>query len=166
MVIDQRRAHMRVLYEQYTRRRGGRSLPSQQILFPAEFMVESASRELFTILVPELKRFGFGLNEKHPGTWEIHAIPSGLERIRPEELLTRIIAGSSDLEEFNPEEIQDKMAFELAEAGAISYGIPLGSEEMKHIVDELFACSAPNYLPNGKPVVKIIPFDEITGYFQ
>jgi len=54
----------------------------------------------------------------------------------------------------------------MAGAAAIPYGKTLMKNEMEDLFDTLFACSAPNYSPKGKPVITIITLEELDKRFK
>jgi DNA mismatch repair protein MutL len=58
-------------------------------------------------------------------------------------------------------EAREKIARAVAKASAVPYGKVLEQEEMRNLVDHLFACSNPNYSPSGKQVISIINIEEI-----
>jgi DNA mismatch repair protein MutL len=60
----------------------------------------------------------------------------------------------------------EKIAVSLAKTAAIPYGKQLSPEEMRNFIDQLFACSTPNYSPTGKIIVSIIDLDEFEKRFQ
>jgi DNA mismatch repair protein MutL len=54
----------------------------------------------------------------------------------------------------------------MAGASAIPYGKILDQSEMENLFDILFACSAPNYSPKGKPVIMIITLEDLDKKFK
>lgn len=60
---------------------------------------------------------------------------------------------------------KEKLAAAMAAASAIPYGKSLSGVEMEELFDKLFGCASPNYSPSGKPVISIIPIEEIDKKF-
>jgi DNA mismatch repair protein MutL len=60
----------------------------------------------------------------------------------------------------------EKVAAGMAGASAIQYGKALTRREMEELFDTLFACNSPNYSPSGKPVINIIPIEDIEKKFK
>ena len=61
--------------------------------------------------------------------------------------------------------LKEQVAISLAKASALDYGAELKKEEIEHLIDNLFACATPNYSPDGKKVLTIIPLDDIEKFF-
>ncbi len=61
---------------------------------------------------------------------------------------------------------KEKLAAAMAGASAIPYGKVLVQSEMENLFDSLFACSAPNYSPKGKPVINIITLEDLDKKFK
>jgi DNA mismatch repair protein MutL len=61
--------------------------------------------------------------------------------------------------------VREQVALSLAKAASLNYGAELKTEEMNHLIDNLFACETPNYSPEGKPVLSIISLDDLEKTF-
>ncbi len=62
--------------------------------------------------------------------------------------------------------VSEYIASVLSKASSISYGKPLGSEEMQNLIDNLFLCENHNFSPDGKPIMAIIQMDELEKKFK
>ncbi len=161
MIIDQRRAHQRILYEQFLSIMESHLGVCQQLLFPQTIELQPADTEILFGMIPELNELGFDIREFGPNTFIISGMPVFLN-----EMDTKVII-ELFLEEFKSsgsnikERARERLAQSLAVASAIGYGQTLGQEEAGQLIDSLFACAVPNYSPSGKPIIEIILMDEI-----
>jgi DNA mismatch repair protein MutL len=165
MVIDQKRAQERILFEQFIEVMQSEKVATQQILFPYTFELNPADTGLFKEILPDVTSLGFDIREFGKDTFIINGIPGILATSSPVDLVEKL------LEEFKTspvdarERVREQVAISLAKASATDYGVELQPEEMDHLVDQLFACSSPNFSPDGKPVLTIIPMEEIEKHF-
>jgi len=60
---------------------------------------------------------------------------------------------------------KEQVALSLSKASALNYGVELKTEEIEHLIDNLFACETPNYSPDGKKVLTIVPIEDIGKMF-
>lgn len=166
MVIDQQRAHTRILYEKYMQRLDGQNGASQKVLFPE--MVNFTQNEVnaLPLIMPELTTMGFELTDLGSGSYAINAVPSGLEGLSVSHLINEMVAAAVEQDSNISNEIYSSMAISMARNASIPYGQVLSNEEMDNIVNELFACSNVNYTPDGKSIMCIIKqedFDDLLG---
>ena len=159
MVVDQHRAHVRVLYEDYLRRLSNHKIASQKVLFPQQ--VELSSKEMVTLTTVKdaFSEFGFELSPLGASSYGINAIPEGLEGIDVASLLHDLL---SDTDAESPlAKIHEGMAASLAQAAAIPYGQVLSNDEMEDLTNRLFQCSNVNYTPDGRATLCIIKQKDI-----
>lgn len=159
MVVDQHRAHVRVLYEDYLRRLSNHKIASQKVLFPQQ--VELSPKEMVTLTTVKdaFSEFGFELSPLGASSYGINAIPEGLEGIDVATLLHDLL---SDTDAESPlAKIHEGMATSLAQAAAIPYGQVLSNDEMEDLTNRLFQCSNVNYTPDGRATLCIIKQKDI-----
>jgi DNA mismatch repair protein MutL len=161
MIIDQHRAHVRILYEQYLEQQRKKQWTSQKILFTEMVRFSPSERVLMEKIEPVLTDMGFELSDLGQGNYAVNAIPAGLEGVDAVALVKDMVASAVESGTDAREELDKSMALTLARNAAIPYGQVLGNEEMENIVNSLFACSNANYTPNGKLVLAILKQDEI-----
>lgn len=166
MIIDQRRAHVRILYDRYMSQIQDHGNASQRMLFPD--MVHFSPAEIITLqnIADDLGYLGFELGDLGNGTYAINGIPAGIEGLNPERLLTDLVHAAMEKEGKVKEEVQGTLALALAKAAAIVSGQVLSDEEMDNLVDGLFSVSTPNYTPDGKKVVAVLKEEEIERMFK
>ncbi len=161
MIIDQHRAHVRILYEQYLNRKGQQKAGAQKMLFP-EVVKLSAAEELSAgKVLPEMERLGFELTSLGGGSYAINAIPADLSGVNAVQLVKDMVAAATENEQTNTQELFNTLALSMAQNAAIPYGQILGNDEMEHLVNALFACSNVNYTPDGKNILTILKQEEM-----
>lgn len=159
MVVDQHRAHVRVLYEDYLRRLSSHKMASQKVLFPQQ--VDLSPKEMVTLTTVKdvFSEFGFELSPLGASSYGINAIPEGLEGMDVASLLHDLLA---DTDAESPlAKIHESMASSLASAAAIPYGQVLSNDEMEDLTNRLFQCSNVNYTPKGQATLCIIKQKDI-----
>ena len=165
MIIDQHRAHVRVLYEEYVSREKNRPQTAQKVLFPEVVQFTAAEDATLQDLMPQMTVLGFELTELGARNYAVNAIPVGLEGVNPVALVRDIVAESQQGEVAFQHEVADGLSLNLARHAAIPYGQILSNDEMEHIINSLFACSNVNYTPDGKKILHILQQHEIEQIF-
>ena len=165
MVIDQKRAHERILFEQFMEILKTDSVATQQQLFPQTIELNPADSELLKSILADLHALGFDIREFGKDTFIISGTPGVLDVSSPELIVERL------LEEYKTSPVdarakaREQIALSLAKASALDYGVDLKQEEVDHLIDNLFACGTPNFTPDGKKVLTIIPIEDIEKSF-
>ncbi|WP_372949710.1 DNA mismatch repair endonuclease MutL [Mariniphaga sp.] len=166
MVIDQKRAHERILFEKFMEVLKSDSVASQQQLFPQTLELDAGDAELLKNILDDLLSLGFDIREFGKNTFIINGTPGVLDVSSPEIIIEKL------LEEYKNSPVNAKakakvqVAISLAKASALDYGTELKQEEIDHLIDNLFACATPNYSPEGKKVLTIIPLEDIEKSFN
>ncbi len=165
MIIDQKRAHERILYEKLLKKIRTGSLVAQQQLYPVTMGLSPTDYQLLKELKPDLAAFGFDIRDFGRNTIIISGCPVETGVADPAEMIGDLLAAASSQDSSLSESKNERIAFNLARSSAINYGKQLNREEMQEIVDKLFACDIPSYSPDGKPVITIINHQEIEKKF-
>lgn len=166
MIIDQHRAHIRVLFDRYMIQISQKQGVSQGVLFPEILQLPVSEATILQSIMDDLSAVGFDLSNLGGGSYAINGIPSGVEGLNPVELVRNMLHTAMEKGNDVKEEIQSILALTLARAAAIVYGQVLTNEEMLNLVDALFACSAPNYTPDGRVVLSTIKEEDIEKLFK
>lgn len=161
MIIDQHRAHVRILYEEYLRQLNAKSGDSQKVLFPEVIQFSPSDIIILKRVMPDLENLGFELTDLGNNSYAINAVPSGLEGINMVSLLQEMVAGAAEKNVSVKDDVYHSLAMSLARNAAIPRGQVLSNEEMDNVVNLLFACSNVNYTPDGKNVLSILSQQEI-----
>lgn len=165
LVIDQHRAHVRILFEQYLRQVAQRSGTSQKVLFP-EVVQFTANEDLVAQnIMPDLQGLGFELTDLGARNYAVNAIPAGLEGINPIEMIRDMVATAMEKGSGLHDDVNQALALSLARNAAIPYGQVLGNDEMEGLVNALFACQNVNYTPNGQKILAIMAQTDLEQLF-
>ena len=165
MVIDQHRAHVRVLFDRYMAQIAQKQGVSQGVLFPEMIQLPASEAAMLESIQEDLSAVGFELSPLGGGSYAINGVPAGIEGLNPVELVHSMLHTAIEKGSDVREEVQSLLALTLARAAAIVYGQVLGNEEMEHLVDSLFACPSPNYTPDGLVVLATIKEEDIEKLF-
>lgn len=165
MVVDQRRAQERILYERFLTILKTEKIASQQLLFPQTLEMNAADAGLMTEILPDLHSLGFDIRDFGKNSFIISGIPGILENASPVDLVEKLLEEFKNAPVNARVKLREEVSASLARASAGSFGEELGQEEMDRLVDELFACASPNFTPDGRSVLTIISMDEIEKYF-
>lgn len=161
MIIDQHRAHTRILYERYLAQIGERKAVSQKMLFPESVHFTPSDITVLNTVMPELKAVGFELADTGGGNFSINSVPAGLDGLNYVSLVQDLVSSARDKSASAVEEINHSLALGLARSAAVAYGQILTNTEMENIVNDLFACSNFNYTPDGKRILTLLRQSEM-----
>lgn len=164
MLIDQYRAHCRILYEDILHQQHKAQAKSQQLLFAEELDTDPSEITYWNELVPVLNQTGFEIKQE-ANRLIISAVPVEVKSKNPLRVLTDLMDDfrNSGQSETN---LHEKIAACLASAMAIRGGVKLNTTEMLDMIDRLFATSLPNISPKGKKIIETISIDELTKRFN
>ena len=166
MIIDQQRAHINILYNQYLSQMETRRNASQRMLFPDMVHFSPAEVPVLESILPDLSALGFDLSPLGGGSYAINGIPAGIEGLSPEALVMGMVQTAIEKGCKVKEEVQGLLALSLARQAAIVPGQVLTNEEMNDLVDRLFELPTPNYTPDGKLVLSVVKEEELEKRFN
>jgi len=166
MLIDQKRAHERVLYEKFLECLSNDRAVSQTDMFPVTAELNPSDYFILKELESELELLGFSIQQSGNNKITINGRPSGSESSDPLEMLEILLEDYKNTQSDPSTGAKEKVAAAMAGASAIPYGKVLTQNEMEDLFDALFACQAPNYSPKGKPVISIITLEDIDKKFK
>jgi DNA mismatch repair protein MutL len=161
MIIHQQRAHERILYEYYLKMQHNEG-PSQQLLFPKTIELAPSDIEIVKTISDELLNMGFRFDYLNKNSIVVLGTPTDVEMDNLdkviEELVEQFKNGSSI-------EKHDNLSRSLAKSMSIQSGRKLNQEEMRSIIDNLFACQIPNTTAKGKPTLITLTLEELVKKF-
>ena len=161
MIIDQHRAHVRILYERYLEQFSRQNRLSQSVAFPEVVQLPVSDNVKLQVILPEMEQMGFELNDLGAGSYSVTAVPVGLDGLNVVRLVEDMVSTAMEGGSSVVEEINKSLALTLARNAAIPQGQALSNQEMEDIVDKLFTCSNVNYTPDGKSILCILRQQEI-----
>lgn len=167
MLIDQHRAHMRVLFDRYLRSLDEQGTASQGLLFPQPLVLSPSEDAELIGLLPTLTSLGFDLRkEDGEDTYNIYGVPAGTEGLDPENLLRGILDEACSGNEQAADTINHRLALALARRAALPVGQELSTDEMSALCAQLFAGTSPNYAPDGTPILVVLEDTRIVRFFD
>lgn len=161
MIIDQHRAHVRILYEQYLAQLATQKSATQTVLFPESFQLSATQRIVYEKIADEMTAMGFDIQDLGAGNYAINGIPAGLEGVNPVRLVIEMVDTAAENTVSIKEDIDESLALSMARSAAIPQGQVLSNVEMENIVNSLFLCKNPNVTPDGKTILCILKQTEI-----
>ena len=166
MMVEQHRAHTRVLYQRYLAQFSDQGCASQGLLFPEMLTVSMSQSVVMDQLLDDFLSLGFDISNMGGGSYAIQAVPVDIDGINPVKLVGDMLNDAIEKGNVSKDEIHQALAYTMARSAAIVVGQVLSVDEMTALIDELFACEVPAYTPNGKKIFTIISEDEISERFS
>lgn len=166
MVIDQHRAHVRILYDRYMALAELDALNSQRSMFPEIIQLTASENVIMEKLSEELSKLGFDISYLGDSSWSVNGMPSVLQEVNPNELVMSMIETYTATGAELGDSLRSKIALSMAKSSAVKSGQSLTVAEMEHIVSDLFKLASPNYTPDGHSVMAIISLDDIAKLFN
>ncbi|MBR4161324.1 MAG: DNA mismatch repair endonuclease MutL [Bacteroidaceae bacterium] len=166
MIVDQHRAHVRILYDKYIKQLETRANITQGLLFPELISLPHSDSIVLEQIIEEVRSIGFDIENLGNGSFSINGMPTGTEGLNPQLLIQEIVAtvnqgGKADLKNH-----RHQIALSLAKAAAIVVGQALTDAEMNTLLSDLFKSSNPNISPNGKTIITILKQNSIEKMFN
>ncbi len=156
LLIDQHRAHVRILYNKYIEQIAQSKPLSQRLLFPEAVQVDCPNSHILDTIVAEMEQLGFEISPLGAGNYAINAVPAGLDKLNPSALVSDMIDDTLEAGTTAIDEIPHQLALTLARRAAIPRGQPLSDDEVKGLTQRLFAGADHAYTPNGKKVYFLV----------
>jgi len=165
MIIDQHRAHIRVLYDKYMRQAKEKKIHPQKVLFPETLRFAVNEDIVFKKIQPQLASLGFDFSDIGGATYIVNTVPTGLDNDDYVEIVRDITLSALEKTTSIVDEINHSFALNMARHAAIVYGQVLDNDEMTALVNSLFVCKDFNYTPDGKRIMCILTQTEIENLF-
>ena len=165
MVIDQHVAHERVLYERAVDIMNNNVPNSQQLLFPQKVEMKPWETEIYEEICDDLGRLGFNLSSLGAGTVMIEGVPQDVRSGSESYILQDMIQEYRQNAEKLKIDKRENLAKSYSCRNAIMSGHKLGLEDMRSLIDRLFATKMPYVCPHGRPVIIRISLEELDRMF-
>ncbi len=166
MVVDQQRAHERILYDRFLMEASQDKPSAQQDLFPRKVELNAADHAVLIEIFDDICKLGFDISDLGNHSIEIKGIPADLSDEDPslwlDHFLKEFMEKGGDIRG----ERDRMIASALARTGAIKHGKVLMPMEMRELLDQLFASAEPGFTPEGKTVFRILPLEDIDKMFN
>jgi DNA mismatch repair protein MutL len=165
VIVDQQRAHQRILYEQFLTNMTVHHASSQQLLFPLHLYFSTGEMKLILELQISLVNTGFVFEETNDDSVVISGLPVNVTESEVSIVLEQLL---SDLQDGIPESSfsqNDTIAKSMAKSLAVKTGTYLNEKEQENLVNGLFACKEPNISPFQKPTFITMRVEDIDKKF-
>lgn len=166
LLIDQKRAHERILYEQFIQGASSGNVVSQRVLYPQVIDLKPDEYTLLIDHLENLQKLGLEISDLNHNSVSITGVPASLSLPEPSELIQNILAVISEEVVIPALDMTQKVAVSMAKSSAIGYNRILSNIEMQELFDKLFACKEPNYTPDGKKILILIDLEELHKRFS
>lgn len=166
MLVDQRSAHERILYEQYLTYIDNQSGASQQSLFPQSMELNLSDFTLVMEMKEEIEALGFQFEEFGDSCIVINGIPADISSVNEKALFEGLVEQYKQNQSELSISRRENLARALAKKSAVKEGKRLEVEEISMMFDKLFACSNPNFAPDGRATFTVMPIEQIDSLFN
>lgn len=166
LVVDQQRAHERIVYEHYLHTKITNKIPSQVLLFPEQIEMSTGDYQLVMQLKEEFGTLGFDISEFGKNSVVVNGVPSDIKDFN----VVNTIEGILETYKLNTIDAKlekhDNLCRAIAKNTSIKYGKSLTEEEMKLMTMHLLQCENPLYTACGKPVMMEVQLSDIERFFK
>jgi len=165
LMIDQHRAHTRILFDQFINQMENSKGISQQVLFPEELELNDDDALFFEQIIPDLKQIGFEFELSGKNSYSIKGVSALIGSSSVIDLLLGMLDSAKTTALDPTKAMKESISLFLAESASLKAGQRLTNEEMCDLIDRLFACANHNFTPDGKIINTIITQEEIEKRF-
>ena len=164
MMVDQRRAHIRILYERYMKQMQEHNAATQGLLFPELLELSPSDAALLTGILDDVRALGFDITSLGGSSFSIVGAPS--EQANPVAVVQEMVESVKQQDGGHTDALHHQLALVLARHNAIEVGEVLSSVQMETLIGDLFQCDNPNLSPNGKTILTILQQETIDKMFN
>lgn len=165
MIIDQHRAHVRVLYDRYMAQMACQEGVAQGLLFPELLSLPPSDAKILETIIDDVRHLGFDVLPLGGGSFSINGLPSGIEGLAPQTLLRNIVDSVREDGRLDMAAHRHRIALSLSKAAAIVEGQVLSQGEMDGLVSDLLRSTNPNFTPDGKTIIAMLKQENISRMF-
>lgn len=164
MIVDQRRAHIRILYERYLAQMKEHDAATQGLLFPELLELSPSDAALLSSMLDDVRSLGFDIVPLGGSTFSVVGTPSG--QINPLAVVQQMIETVKMQDSVGSDALHHRLALVLAQHNAIEVGEVLTPVQMETLIGDLFSCDNPNLSPNGQTVLTILRQEAMDKMFN
>ncbi len=166
LIVDQQRAHERIVYEHYLKTKQETKISSQQLLFPEQIELSANDFTLMKDLNDEFKTLGFDFEVFGKNSIVVNGTPVDLKDFKIAETLEGILE-TFKLNTIDTKiEKHDNLCRAIAYNTCIKYGKQLEEQEMRLILEHLMSCENPLYTASGKSIMMEVDYSDIEKFFK
>lgn len=165
LVMDQGRAHQRVLYEQFLTNITIQKAASQQLLFPLELYFSADEMQVLRDMQPTLENTGFVFDAFTADAIQISGLPVLMAESDVSVVLEELIHNIQNEIPESSFSQSDTIAKSMAKSLAVKTGTYLTDKEQENLVNSLFACKEPTISPFQKPTFITFTVEDLDKRF-
>ena len=165
IIIDQQRAHQRILYERLLISMTVEHAPSQQLLFPMLLHFSKSNIPIIEDLKLSLSNTGFQFEANKDDHIVITGLPPNVSEAQVAAIFEQLLCDLHDGIPSNSFSQNDTIAKSMSKSLAVKTGIKLTEKEQENIVNGLFACKEPNVSPFQKPTFITMSVEDLDKKF-
>ena len=166
MLIDQVAAYNRIIYEKYLKNLQNKSGHSQRLIFPVTAELNPTDHSLVMEIMGEINALGFEIEAFGGKSIIINGVPAGLEIINEKEVFEDLIEQFKLNRDKLQLDIHENLARSIARFSSVRFNKKLPEEEQVLLIDQLFACSNPNYTPTGESIYTVLSINQINDLIK
>lgn len=166
MMIDQQRAHERILFERFLKQLESQQPLTQNSLFPEQIELNPLDHALLLELAPSLEKAGLSIENFGNNTIVVNGLPAESNQLNATQFIESLLEQIKNNRADTRLENKEKVALSLAKSASIRSGKKLSQTEMEQLLHELFMCEIPHYTPKGKPVIVTFTREELAKKFD
>jgi DNA mismatch repair protein MutL len=166
MLVHQQAAHERILYEQLINASLGKSIPSQQSMFPSTLELTPADAVILEELMPDLQQLGYQIEPFGKNTFVIQGTPADVEAGHEKHIIDILIEQYKHFSNDVKFSKREKLIRSLAKQQAVKTGTRLTEREQRQLITDLFSCEQPNMSPDGNPTYLEFRQDQLERMFR
>ena len=166
LLIDIKRAHSRILFEQFLQQIQSANQPIQKTLLPIQIDVNHIECTILQQILPELQTMGFDIEEFGKQSFVIHGCPSSIEVSHVESIVRDFIHNYSENHINIHAHTQETIAKIMAKTSALYRNVQMQQDEMQAFIAQLFQCESHSLSADGKVAVILKEYDEILKKFN
>ena len=165
VIIDQKRAHQRILYEKFLKELSFSNNSTQALIFPIKLDFNNEENRILESVKNPLIHLGFKFNKFDQEGIEISGIHPFFSENQIDSFFQELI--NSEISNFQKTShtINDFLAKILSKSSSLKSGVQLEKKIQVSLVHDLFACKDPNISPFNKLIFKVISTEEINKIF-
>jgi DNA mismatch repair protein MutL len=157
-IVNLQYAHEKVYYEQFKQQFQNHKFAVQTLLFPRMTSFNPADHALVHALIDEIRQLGFDMSPFGDNSFIINGVPSLNDKADPQVVLEGLIENYKQNEQDLHLEKKENLARSMARNVALKASTHLSQSDMEQLMNQLFQCQQPGFLPNGQAVfIKISP---------
>jgi DNA mismatch repair protein MutL len=171
ILVDQKNAHARVIFEGLTKKRLSQSPAVQSLLIPKSLVLSPYEAAKVRCALPLLNGMGIHIHESGPNHFLIDALPQIFGNNDVDAFINDILQDIPSWEESpSPAQSSDLIAVKQvarsASRAAVSVHRKLSIEEAQALIGQLVLCETPAVCPFGKPTILQLSPDDLAKLFQ